>query len=109
MLQRSRYIHRQTPNGTKFKGFSVLLEPSEIEGTVKARATYCSLKDQFCKHSARVNLSRKSAFCLPIRNLPSYLQQLQDDCYGADGFEVFEDKLSMIYGNQWAWIWKYFL
>ena len=109
MLLRTRYIHHKTPCGKHFKGFSVLMEPTEILGSVKLRVTYCSMKDQFCRHVARVNLSRKSAFCLPIRNLPSLLQQCEDNCYEGPVWDLFEDKGALIYGNQWAWVWKYFL
>jgi len=106
MLKRSRYLHRQTPNGINHHGFSILLEPCDSD-SVYFRLTICSINDQFCKRTARTTLDKKEQQKILIKNLPRYLQELHNECYNNKwSFTNIKDKT---YGNMWAWVWKYFL
>ena len=104
MFKRARYIHAQVPWGTKYKGWSVLLEPAESPDSVKLRVTFCSMHDQFCKKTAREALETKgNVWHMPVRSLPSKLEEFDSMCEG------IKAKRSIMAGNLWAWVWKYFL
>lgn len=107
MFSRARYIHHQIPDGTKYRGFSVLLEPAIDGGSVHVTVTFCSKSDQFCKHTARQTLDNKASFYVPVANLPKVLYAYQVKC-GAVWDEV-ESQYSKHSSNQWTWVWKYFL
>ena len=106
MFKRARYVHRKHPYGEKFNGFSVQLIPSDIEGNVCVRVTFCSKDDIFSKKKAREALDYKPMFHVPIRNLPSVLAGYDTNCYA---MVKHATPGSITFGNSWAWVWKYFL
>lgn len=104
MFYRARYLHVQTEYARKYNGFSVLLEPTEDSGSVKVRVAFCSKDDHFSRKAARSALANKSAFHIPVRNLPAHLEEFERKC---NDLTLFYDYVSK--GNKYAWIWKYFL
>lgn len=102
MFSRSRYIHHQIPDGTKYRGFSVLLEPALDNGSVHVSVTFCSKSDQFCKKTARQILANRASFYVPVANLPKVLYAYEVKCGGP----VDTTKHA---SNKWTWVWKYFL
>lgn len=107
MFYRARYLHVQMEHARVYGGFSVLLEPADDAGSVKVRVTFCSKDDHFSRKAARAALANKSAFHIPVRNLPAKLQEFDDMCrgYGSTAWE----SSPYLKGNYYAWIWKYFL
>lgn len=107
MFYRARYLHVQMEHARVYGGFSVLLEPADDAGSVKVRVTFCSKDDHFSRKAARAALANKSAFHIPVRNLPAKLEEFHGMCQGW-GEMVWENRIHMK-GNRYAWIWKYFL
>jgi hypothetical protein len=115
MFYRARYLHVETEYARDYNGFSVLLEPISLSdpkdvhnvGSVKVRVTFCSKDDHFSRKAARAALANKSAFHIPVRNLPAKLQEFDDMCSG--WVKNRWDDVPHLKGNAYAWIWKYFL
>jgi hypothetical protein len=107
MFYRARYLHVETEYARDHNGFSVLLEPADDPGSVKVRVTFCSKDDHFSRKAARAALANKSAFHIPVRNLPTKLQEFDDLCNGW-GKNRWND-VPHLKNNTYAWIWKYFL
>lgn len=106
MFYKPRYLHVPTPYGEKYRGFSVLLQPAEDPSSVVVRVTFCSKDDHFSRKAARLALNNKSAFHIPVRNLPAKLEEFLETC---DGYSMDWTRESYMKGNSFAWIWKYFL
>jgi len=109
MFYRARYLHVQTEHARVYGGFSVLLEPADDSGSVKVCVTFCSKDDHFSRKAARAALANKNSFHIPVRNLPAKLQEFQDICMGYVESDIWGDEFLYKKGNDFAWIWKYFL
>jgi hypothetical protein len=112
-LHKPRFVHRQNPSyvepkESRYRGFSILMEPCTDEEFVMLRTTLCSRGDAFCRKDARSSLLRKQAEPFPVVKLPMYLAQLDCMAYGGKWTEL-TDKDKQWEANQWAWVWKYFL
>ena len=108
MFTRSRYIHKQTPDGKK-NGFSVLLSPAENPNEVNVSVTFCSKNDQFCKRTAREELRSIIPTPVPVLEVPKALSECLSYAWWGTSLEEHPSSVQRTYSNHWAWVWKYFL
>lgn len=102
---KERYLHVNMTGwyGVNCRGFSVLISPC-LGGSVEVCKTICSLEDNFSKKAAREALKKAKKEVISYRELPKYLERIQCKCFGIKGKET-----DIKFGNDFAWIWKYFL
>lgn len=107
MFIRERFIHYNDviwdDAGAQRRGFSVMLRPTLEANTVNVAVAFCSKHDQFSKKKAREILESRTGDTIQVRDLPYFLQSCQDFCWGVGR------ERSIMLGNNWAWVWKYFL